>query len=511
MTLKSPARFLCIAFIFSCFTSCINDNGEIANATLTIDTSIKRQYVRGFGAMDTPGDQNFSAIPAEHFDKLYNPDTGLALNILRIYIPPVNPDIRAVMKVYTSHTRPQYYAQIKKVNEWGGYVFASPWSPPGVWKNNGSANGDNSVKGEERTAFLKSEHYQDYAAYLKEFCHLMTDNYAPIYAISIQNEPNYSEAAYPGCMWSGEEMRDFLKTAGRFTEGTIGYGGGRALPFVKIMNGESANTPSVNDAALDDPQSREAIDLLGRHLYGELSGTGSRYEKAFEYGKELWMTEHCVNDDHQRLVPGAPPSHENTAAWNHVWRFMNDIDHVIRINEMSAYTAYPLRRFYSLMGDDARFGSPGAGEILPRGYGISHYAKFAKETWNVAVSASGKTKNGKKIKTGGNFNNTEISHGSTAVKASAFESPDGSSISVVMWTPTDINGSGGIDMGLIRIKLPKGFAAKTASAMRSSIVNNGKTADEAVTLGDDGASALVALPAGNILSVRFTRQADTGR
>jgi O-glycosyl hydrolase len=473
----------------------------VSNALVAVDTATKYQYVRGFGAMDTPGDQGFSAIPEEHFDSAYNPTTGLGLNILRIYIPPTNTNIRTSMGTYASSTRPQYYQQIKKVNEWGGYVFASPWTPPAAWKNNNSTNGDDSVKGGTRTAFLRPSNYQDYANYLKEFCLLLAENNAPIYAVSIQNEPNYSEASYTGCLWTGAEMRDFFKLVGHFTDGTVGYGGGQAQPYVKTMNGESANTPVINDEALDDPESRAVIDILTRHTYGE-GDVYFRYDKGFEYGKEIWMTEKCVNNDHQP-IPGIT-THDNTATWNHVWRFMNDVDMVIRLNEQNVYTAYPLRRFYSLIGDDTRFGSLGAGAILPRGYGLSHYAKFAKETWRINMDILGTTGMNTAI-TNDNLNNTEFDYGSTAVKISAYVSDDGNAISLVMWTPTDHTGAGGTNMGIMRIQLPSGFVATSATAMRSTSANGGQTVTEKVTLSPDGKSAAVTLPASNILSLRFTK------
>jgi O-glycosyl hydrolase len=493
---KEPTTATTTSSVISVFVD------TVSNALVAVDTATKYQYVRGFGAMDTPNDQGFSAIPEAHFDSAYNPTTGLGLNILRIYIPPTNTNIRTSMGTYASATRPQYYQQIKKVNQWGGYVFASPWTPPAAWKNNNSTNGDNSVKGGERTAFLKPANYQNYANYLKEFCLLLAENNAPIYAVSIQNEPNYSESQYTGCLWTGAEMRDFFKQVGHFTDGTTGYGGGKAQPYVRTMNGESANTPVINDEALDDPVSRAAIDILTRHTYGE-GDVYFRYDKGFEYDKEIWMTEKCVNNDHQP-IPGWTNEHNNTATWNHVWRFMNDVDMVIRLNEQNVYTAYPLRRFYSLIGDDTRFGSPGDGAILPRGYGLSHYAKFAKETWRVNMGIRGTTGTKSAI-TDASVNNTEFDYGNTAVKISAYESADGNTISLIMWTPTDHTGAGGTNMGTMRIQLPAGFVATGATAMRSTSANGGKTVTETVTLSPDGKSAAVTLPASNILSVRFTR------
>ena len=500
-------------------TAVINDG---ANAIATIDTSIRYNYVRGMGAMDTPNDQNFPAIPEADFNKAYNSDsTGLGFNMLRIYIPPANTNIRTTMSSYTgtSGARPRYYAQIKKVNQEGGYVFASPWTPPAAWKTNNSVNGAGNDN--KAGAMLKTANWTDYANYLKTFCDIMNENGAPIYAITIQNEPDVSPSDYPACWWTGEDMRDFYKQVGHFTTGTTGYGGGQLQPYVRTVSGEARLLPVMHDPAMDDPVSRNAIDVLARHVYSftyasEPTWTPTPpspqviYEKGKQYGKEMWMTEHCVNSDHIMELKGT--NHADTATWKHVWIFMNDVDLVYRLCQMSAYFNYPLKRFYSIIGDDTRYGSPGNGVILPRGYAASHYAKYAKETWSVDVTVSGTTANGTAIVDGTNVNNTVFSNVSTAVRITAYETEDHNSIRVIMWTPTDTSGNNGINMGKVRIQLPDGFVATSATGIRSTGTQAsgetntiGKPAAATVTLAPNGRTATVDLPASNIVSIKFTR------
>ncbi len=79
----------------------------------------------------------------------------------------------------------------------------------------------------------------------------MAANGAPLYAISPQNEPNFS-AEYEGCDYSQEQMRDFIKVLGPALANTPGYGGGQPTDRIKIMTGESANHPNISDAALND-------------------------------------------------------------------------------------------------------------------------------------------------------------------------------------------------------------------------------------------------------------------
>jgi len=459
-----------------------------ANATIVLNANRKYQYVRGFGGMDIPWN-NFFNITMDEYEKLYNPDTGLGFNIMRIMIMPENPedntDPEKTIDYYLGEGgRPNYIEGVKLVNRYNGYVLASPWSPPPEWKSNGTKDGG---------GHLISTYYVPYANYLKTFCQVMLERGAPIYAVSIQNEPNFT-ASYDGCEWTPQEMRDFFKTAGvgSFTDGVTGWGSGVEIPRVLIMNGESANHPNINDAALDDPVSRNVIDVIGRHTYGDVL---NRYAKAIDLGKEVWMTEHNINS-------GNAVSYPNDSTWNYIWMFMNDVDVSIRLNDESAFIWWALKRFYSFIGDGA-YGTV-EGTILPRGYAMSHYAKYAKETWRIGLAAqTGSTTADGTALTASNFNNTAFDRNSTAAKATAFISEDGNTISVILWTPTNTSGGRGVDMGTIKIQLPSGFIASSATAMRSTAAV--KTKMEDVLMAADRNSAIVMLPPGNIVSMRFTK------
>jgi O-glycosyl hydrolase len=471
--------------------------GSTANATVTVDISTKYQYVRGFGGMAAPSWANFSEINMAEYEKMYNPDTGLGLNIMRIMIlsgvpDPDNSDdvivessddIEATMDYYVNGegNRPNYYEGVKLVNGYGGYILATPWSPPAKWKTN------NSIKGNGGT--LRTSNYQDYADYLKAYCQHMLDKGAPVYAVSIQNEPNFM-ASYDGCEWTPEEMRDFFKQVGRFTDGVKGWGGGKETPVVLTMNGESVGHPNINDAAMDDPVSRVVIDLLGRHTYGYAF---LRYAKALDVNpkKEVWMTDHLINSGYPNYID---------STWNYVWLLMNDVDLSIRQNDESAFIWYALKRIYSIIGTGEYETEEGA--ILPRGYGLSHYAKFAKEMWRCGVAVSGTTADGTALSSG-NVNPSVLSHTTTHARVTGFVSDDDNTISLVMYTPTNIGGSWGVDMGTVKIQLPQGFYAKAATAMRSTA--EAKAEEEDVVLSADKNSAFVQLPMSNILSVRFTK------
>jgi len=450
-------------------------NIKSPNLTITINSDVKYQYVRGFGGMDSAWSSPKMEI--EEYQILFDPDK-LGYNIFRIMIPPGNTNVSESMK----SVHRNYIDAVKLVNSYGGYVLASPWTPPAAWKSNNSTVGGGS---------LLPAHYSNYANYLKAFTQYMNSNGAPIYAVSIQNEPDWV-VSYDGCEWTPEQMRDFHKQVGRFTSGVPGYGGGKSNPHVLIMSGESLGRPTINDAALNDPQSKDVIDLIGRHLYQNAQyRSGNAIDNA---KKEVWMTEYNRNSGKADLYP-------NDSTWDYVWVFLNMIDVSMRLNDESAFIWWYSKRFYSLIGD----GEYGAteGRIMPRGYALSHYAKFAKEKRRIGLTVSGKTASGEDIALGFNFNNSGFNANTVAAKATAFMSEDGNEISIVLFTPTSTSGAYGLDLGVVQINLPAGFTAAKATAMRSTAKT--KAGEQTVILSADKKSAMVRMPPGNILSVSFTK------
>jgi O-glycosyl hydrolase len=512
--------------------------GETANAFIWIPdpdgnvagVSNRFQYIRGFGGMDVAWG-NFPRTRPEDTELMYDPDR-MGYNILRIMIRADYVDPEKTVNELLAGDRPDYYENVKIVNKYGGYVLASPWTPPKEWKSNNSINGGGN---------LIPSYYKLFATYLRNFAQLMYDNGAPIYAISISNEPNYV-AGYDGCEWEPEEMRDFFLEVGHFTNGIRGYGGGREIPYVLTMNGESANTPNINHAALENSRSKAAIDVLARHVYGER--TTSLWKQNFDPNNtpykpgilrksdgslyEVWMTEHNINSANAT-------GYYNDSTWPYVWRFMNDVDLVLRINSENAFVWWASKRFYSMIGD-GQFGTVGAAEKnepatpYPRGWGLSHYARYTIDTTRIRVmiraydtdpgnpsyliNPSGAQVRLPHAERGTSIlNSTTDDMDNTSVRVTGFISQDGNEISLVMWTPTTTGGSGGYGMGTVKIDLPPGFEARSVIAHRSwgqlgtqmFQLDTDQEGWKAVRLSPDRTSAYVDVPRSHILSVKFTR------
>jgi hypothetical protein len=403
--------------------------------------------------------------------------------------------------------RPDYIKNVKVVNKYNGYVLASPWTPPKEWKTNNSINSG---------GHLITSNYKNFAYYLRSFCQFMYLQKAPVYAVSIANEPNYA-GGYDGCEWTPAQMRDFFVQVGQFTQGVRGWGGGKSTSRVLIVNGESANNPDINFAVLNDTTARNSVDFFARHVYGDQTKTlwsnqYASWEEGSPFQTECWMTEHNINSANALAF-------FNDSTWDYIWRFMNDVDLVIRLNKENAFVWWASKRFYSYIGDGQSGTTDGA--ILPRGYGLSHYAKYSNETTRIKFEMTGNfpgaggpigpldTAEDK----GGKVNTATFSLDSLDPKIVAFESPDKSEISLVMFTPTSTSGSGGVNMGTIKIVLPDGFLIGSVKAVKSWRTKDGQGNDEThlmkpyeVTVNSDRKTAWVELNSSEILSVRFTRQ-----
>jgi len=470
---------------------------------MTNNVPNKFQYIRGYGGTDVAW-ANFPLTKPEDTELMYDPDR-LGYNMLRYMIQPTNIDVEKTVTDLIATDRPYYYENVKIVNKYGGYVAASPWTPPKEWKSNNSINGG---------GHLIPSYYPLFATYLRNFAQHMYDHGAPIFAISISNEPNYV-AGYDGCEWEPDQMRDFFLQVGHFTDGIRGYGGGKETPYVWVMNGESANTPLINGAALLNPQTRAIIDVLARHIYGERrvnlwanTTFGPLLNRPDGTKTEVWMTEHNINSANA-------VGYYNDSRWDYIWRFLNDVDLVIRLNNENAFVWWASKRFYSMVGD-GQFGTSES-VPLPRGWALSHYARYTigKTRININVDTTNSYmlnadgSQGEQIRhvmrSNSILNNDYDDMDNVAGRITAFISEDGNEISMVLWSPTN-TGSGGYNMGTIKVDFPPGFEAQSATGHRSIGDRDWEIFQpDEVQLSPDRKSAYLTLPRSQVLSVRFTK------
>jgi len=309
----------------------IVQNAGIA-VSMTIDPAVTYQKVTGFGGMLDPtiwvGASN--QITLAETEKMYS-QTGLGYNIIRMMVYPDKTDWDNDIEV------------AKKAQSLGAIVFASPWYPPANMTGTRKSTFDAT-----QTKYLLPEYYKDYAAHLKEFVDYMSSKGLNLYAISIQNEPDMN-----WCSFTPEEIFNFVKAYGR------------QLGNVKTIAAESFHFNwEYTDPLLNSTETVNNFDIVGGHLYG---GGLNDYPLARQNGKEVWMTEHLLNEE------------KNGYDW--LWKpslvyVAKEINDCMAAN-YNAYIWWYLKRYYSMLADDNAKSTVAFGETTKRGYILSHYAKYA--------------------------------------------------------------------------------------------------------------------------------------
>ena len=313
----------------------INPN-EVYGATAVIDPATTYQTWDGFGAMNLGGDWN-EAIDwsNKETDTLMG---EMGLSIMRIRIP------------YDESKWALLPEKVKyAVDTYGARVLATPWTMPATMK------APQVIKGKDENGnvtVLKENSYADYAAYLQRFINYMAREGAPIYAISIQNEPDWAPEN-EGCSWTAMEHLKFVKEQGQNITGAL------------LVSGESIKTDhSFYDPVLNDAAACDNIDIIGGHLYG--TGTEPKpYPLAAQKGKALWMTEHQLSDSWR----------DNSSTWFESLDMAKEI-HACLVNGWNAYIWWYGIRYYSFLGDGEANTVRGA--VLPRGRIYAQFSKYIR-------------------------------------------------------------------------------------------------------------------------------------
>ncbi len=298
-----------------------------AASDVTVNLSAQKQLIKGFGGINFPT-WIADLTPAQRETAFGNGPNQLGFTILRIHVDE------------NRNNWSKELATAQKAVEKGAIVFASPWNPPNDMVETFTRNGQANQKR------LRYDKYAAYAQHLNDFVTYMKNNGVNLYAISVQNEPDY---AHTWTWWTPQEILRFMKE----NAGTINC---------RVMAPESFQyLKNISDPILNDPQALANMDILGAHFYGT-SFSNMRYP-LFEQkgaGKELWMTEVYV------------PNSDNNSAdrWPEALEVAHNMHGALVEGNFQAYVWWYIRRQYSPMKED--------GNISKRGYMMAHYSKYVR-------------------------------------------------------------------------------------------------------------------------------------
>ena len=273
-----------------------------------------RQAISGFGAANIrPWRPDMTAGDIQ---KAFGTGPGqLGFTILRLRVP------------YQTSEFGLNVPTAQSAHSMGVKIIASPWTPPAWMKTSNDIVGGS----------LYDTSYASYALHLKSFADYMANNGVPLYAISVQNEPDV-QVTYESCDWDAPQMLKFVK------ENAQAVG-------TRIIVPESFNfNPAISDAILNDTTAASHVPIIGGHIYG---GGLASYPLAAGKGKELWMTEHLVLD----------------TSWSAVLATGKEIHDCLSAG-MNAYIWWYIVRYYGPIGED--------GNVTKRGYVMSQFSRFIR-------------------------------------------------------------------------------------------------------------------------------------
>ena len=202
----------------------------------TINWTETYQQIDGFGA-SSANNPVLRAVTDEQADLFFDATKGAGLSLLRTQIHPDGSSTEIVTA--------------QKAVARGALVWGSPWSPSANYKTNGNVNNGGHL--------LRSE-YGAWAHTLAAYVKMMRTNGVPLYAISVQNEPDIS-IDYESCLYTPQEMHDFVPYLySALQEAGVGS--------TKIMIAEDSEWRiDLAKAAIADPNVAKDVGVVAAHGY----------------------------------------------------------------------------------------------------------------------------------------------------------------------------------------------------------------------------------------------------
>jgi len=315
-------RFINEVFFIIVLSFIFSANIYAQNAAV-IDLGTNHQIIRGFGAANILPWRD-TMTTAEINTAFGTGDGQIGFSILRLRVP------------YDTSEFDLNVSNAPAAHTFGVTLIASPWSPPPSMKSNNDPVG----------GYLLASYYDDYAEHLDSFVTYMAANDAPIYAISVQNEPDIT-VSYESCDWSAAQMVTFMQD----NAPSIG---------TRVMAPESFQfRRQMSDPILNDAEACANLGMVAGHIYG---GGLASYPLAEEKGKEIWMTEHYTESAH------------SGNDWPLALNVGTEI-HDVMVAGMSAYVWWYIVRYYGPIADGTYATK---GTVTKRGYIMSQFARFIR-------------------------------------------------------------------------------------------------------------------------------------
>jgi glucosylceramidase len=271
------------------------NSGSSDGVKITVDATQEFQEIDGFGASLTDSSAWLMAKKLKPearekvLQKLFNPKIGIGLSVLR---QPMGASDFA-LKSYTYDDMPSGQTDVKlekfSINHDKQYIIpilkrileinpnlkiiGSPWSPPAWMKTTNSL-----IKGR-----LKPGGYDWLALYFLKYIQAYKGMGVPIYAVTLQNEPNYEPEKYPGMSMSAQDQIEVVKRLGPMLRAA-------KLETKILVWDHNWDKPEFPITVLNDATAREFVAGSAFHCYGGNVSAQSVVQAAHP-DKEMYFTE----------------------------------------------------------------------------------------------------------------------------------------------------------------------------------------------------------------------------
>ena len=339
-----------------------------AKAKVTITVSNNRlQTITGFGAASCFGAMEPYAKDTQPVKLLYGDESAIGLNIMRMEISPnFEGDVKVPEWNYwdTPYDWNGSLPSAKIVKQRGGIVFGTPWSPPGEYKTNGTAQGGNADDQGNQRGKLREDCYEKFFPWLNTFLKWMHDKGVDVDAVSVQNEPDWW-VNYSGCLYTPDEQLNLVKNYAHMLDR-------ETYPGVRLISAEPLGfDPQYSDKLLNDATARNQVDIIAGHIYGHppLVNLKNAAKKAKQYGKEVWMTEHSVDiTNNEERLPN----------WQEQLTFAQEVNECLQAG-CTGYIYWYMRAHWAFVSTgESKYGDKNKvkNRLLPRAYVMSHFSKY---------------------------------------------------------------------------------------------------------------------------------------
>ncbi len=359
-----------------------DDAPEPAPVTVTVDGGREFQRMEGFGASFTESaavvvhDRLGAGERAELMRRLFDPDEGIGLSVLRqplgasdfalgnyTYddVPEGDPSLAAFSVARDDAAVVPLLVEAGRLNP-RLQVMGTPWSPPAWMKSSRSLIGGT----------LDPAAYDAYARYFLRVVQEYERRGIPVSAVTVQNEPHFSPATYPGMRLSPAQEAEFIaRHLGPALAGT----GTRILAFDGNWDGAGHALAVLAD--------RVAGPFLAGTAFHCYAGGPSAQEEVHQRhpDKAIWVTE-CSGGGwspdfganlrwgvHTLIIEAVRHWAGAVLTWNVALDQdagpknggCQDCRGVVTVNTVSGEVTYNVE--YYVLGHASRFVSPGAVRI----------------------------------------------------------------------------------------------------------------------------------------------------